>query len=76
MSAEKGPGAVASRTWEQCTAAARLAAKLGSELGLDPLGHARIRALTAGAASTEHSLADMKAAGRAAIDAEATEDEP
>jgi hypothetical protein len=31
---EKGPGAVPSRTWEQATAASRLSAKLGSDLGL------------------------------------------
>jgi hypothetical protein len=60
---EKGPGAVPSRVWEQATAAARLAAKLGSDLGLDPLGHARIRALSAGAEATEASLADLAARG-------------
>lgn len=64
--AEKGAGAVPARVWEQVTAAARLAAKLGSELGLDPLGHARIRALSAGAESSEASasLAELSAEGR------------
>jgi hypothetical protein len=61
--AERGPGAVASRTWEQATAAARLAARLGSDLGLDPIGHARIRSLSAGAGATEATLADLAAAG-------------
>ena len=32
-----GPGKVSSRTWEQATAASRLAAKLGSDLGLTRL---------------------------------------
>lgn len=65
LSDEKGPGAVPARVWEQATAAARLAAKLGSDLGLDPIGHARIRALSVGAEATEASLADLTAEGRA-----------
>lgn len=65
VSADKGPGAVPARVWEQATAAARLAAKLGSDLGLDPIGHARIRALSAGADVSEASLADMAAEGKA-----------
>jgi hypothetical protein len=75
MSTEKGPGAVPSRTWEQATAATRLAAKLATDLGLDPIGHARIRALSAGAQATEHSLADLAERGAAIrlslVDAEA-----
>lgn len=74
---ENGPGAVPARVWEQCTAAARLAAKLGDDLGLSPIGHARIRALSAGADSSEAtaSLAELGAAGRrarlaGAVDAE------
>jgi len=61
---EKGPGAVPARSWEQVTACARLAAKLGSDLGLDPIGHAKIRALSVGAQATEATLADLAAAGR------------
>ena len=66
VSAEKGTGAVPARVWEQCTAAARLASKLGSDLGLDPISHARIRALSAGAESSEAnaSLAELSAEGR------------
>ncbi|MGA9315926.1 MAG: hypothetical protein WBV77_15010 [Solirubrobacteraceae bacterium] len=64
VTAEKGAGAVPARAWEQATAAARLAAKLGSDLGLDPIGHARIRALSAGAEATESSLTDLAAEGR------------
>jgi hypothetical protein len=64
VSAEKGPGAVSAKVWEQVTAAARLASKLGSDLGLDPLGHARIRALSIGAEATEASLSDLEARGR------------
>ncbi len=66
--AEKGAGAVPARVWEQATAATRLAAKLGSDLGLDPIGHARIRALSAGADASESaaSLAELGAEGRRA----------
>lgn len=53
---ERGPGAVPSRTWEQATAATRLSAKLGSDLGLDVIGHARIRALTVGAEATTRGI--------------------
>jgi hypothetical protein len=67
LSAERGPGAVASRVWEQATAATRLAAKLGSDLGLDPLGHARIRALSVGASAGEGALERMAARGREAL---------
>jgi hypothetical protein len=66
VSAEKGAGAVPARVWEQATAAARLAAKLGSDLGLDPIGHARIRALSASAeaSAASASIADLAAEGR------------
>jgi len=66
LSAEKGTGAVPARVWEQCTAAARLAAKLGDDLGLSPIGHARIRSLSAGAGASEASasLAELGAEGR------------
>jgi hypothetical protein len=62
---DKGPGAVPSRTWEQATAASRLSAKLGSDLGLDVIGHARIRALTVGAEVGAASLDGLMAEGRA-----------
>lgn len=65
VSAEKGAGAVSSRLWEQATAATRLAAKLGSDLGLDPIGHARIRALSTGADLGQATLDDLKAQGQA-----------
>lgn len=63
VSAEKGIGAVPARVWEQATAAARLAAKLGSDLGLDPIGHARIRALSIGAEASEASLQELAERG-------------
>lgn len=86
VSAEEGAGAVPARVWEQVTAAARLAAKLGSDLGLDPIGHARIRALSAGAEASESaSIADLaeqgrqirlaRAAGAADVDADALDDD-
>ncbi len=62
---EKGVGAVASRLWEQATAADRLAAQLGNVLGLDPLGRARLQSLTAGAEVAVASLASLAAEGRA-----------
>jgi len=65
LSDEDGPGAVPPKIWEQATAATRLAANLGSALGLDPIGHARIRALTSGAEATEATLGDLKTEGRA-----------
>jgi hypothetical protein len=77
LSADDGPGAVSSRTWEQATAAARLAAKLGQDLGLDPIGHARLRAVAGAAEVTAITLADLQATGReimarrTAIDADA-----
>jgi hypothetical protein len=64
VSAGQGPGAVPSRTWEQATAAARLAAKLATDLGLDPIGHARIRALSVNAEAVEMTLGDLMAEGR------------
>jgi hypothetical protein len=56
------------RLLEVATAAARLAAKLGSDLGLDPIGHAKIRALSAGAdaSGAAADLASLSAAGKAA----------
>jgi hypothetical protein len=56
------------RLLEVATAAARLAAKLGCDLGLDPIGHARIRALSSGAEASEAaaSLAQLGAEGRRA----------
>jgi len=63
LAAGRGPGAVPSRTREQANAAARWAARLGSDLGLDPVGHARIRSLVAGAEATESTLADLAVRG-------------
>ena len=62
---EKGTAAVPSRTWEQATAADRLAAQLGNVLGLDPLGKARLQSLAAGTELTVRSLADLAAEGAA-----------
>jgi hypothetical protein len=56
---------VPSRTWEQATAASRLSAKLGSDLGLDVIGHARIRALATGAESSLAGLQRVTERGRA-----------
>ena len=64
LSAEQGAGAVPARVWEQVTSAARLAARLGTDLGLDPIGHARIRALSVTAEASEATLADLAEQGR------------
>ncbi|HEX3842657.1 MAG TPA: hypothetical protein VHU85_17835 [Acidimicrobiales bacterium] len=78
----KGAGKVPSRTWEQATAATRLAHTLASDLGLTPLGEARLRAIAGTAAINELSLADLMAEGaeirkaaeaRHAVSATATE---
>jgi hypothetical protein len=61
---EKGAGRVPISLWPEATAATRLAAKLGSELGLDPLGHARIRALNAGSARDLGGLQALAEQGR------------
>jgi hypothetical protein len=42
------------------------------DLGLDPIGHARIRALSSGAAASEASLQDLAAEGRAIREARLT----
>lgn len=68
-SESKGPAAVSSRLWEQATAAARLSAKLGSDLGLDPLGHSRIRALSASAGASE-ALGAVRDRGQALVEAQ------
>lgn len=65
--AAKGAGKVPSRTWEQCTAATRLANTLAADLGLTPVGHARLRAIAGSAAATELTLADLVAQGEQAM---------
>ncbi len=45
----KGPGSIPVRLWESAASTTRLAAKLASDLGLDPIGHGRLQVL-AGAA--------------------------
>lgn len=67
VSAAKGPRAVAARVWEQATAATRLAHTLAGDLGLTPLGEARLRAVAGSAAVTEHTLASVAAQGRATV---------
>jgi hypothetical protein len=67
VTAAQGAGKVAVRLWEQATAADRLAAQLGNVLGLDPLGKARLKQAAAGAIHAEASLADLAAAGQAAL---------
>ena len=64
VAAAKGADKVPSRQWEQATAAARLASQLAAGLGLSPLGHAKLRAITAGAEVAQVGLADLMAQGR------------
>ncbi len=64
MAAEKGVERIASRVFEQATAASRLAAKLADELGLSPLGHARLKAVAATAEIGAVTLADLAERGR------------
>jgi hypothetical protein len=51
------------RLLEVATTAARLAAKLGSDLGLDPIGHARLKATAASAELGVQSLEQLAAEG-------------
>jgi hypothetical protein len=67
LSADKGPGSVPARVWESATAATRLAHTLAGDLGLTPLGEARLRAVAGSAAVTEMSLADLMARGEQAM---------
>ncbi len=64
VSSSKGTGAVPSRTWEQATASDRLAARLGTDLGLDPIGRARIVATATSAEVGQATLADLAEQGR------------
>jgi hypothetical protein len=59
---EHGPGKVPLRMWEQANSTDRLAADLGSKLGLDTAGRAQLRQT---AAETEHTLERLKAQGAA-----------
>ena len=62
----KGVTGVPSRTWEQATAASRLAATLGGLLGLDPMSRARLQR---DASQAGRNMADLEALaeqGRAA----------
>ncbi len=70
---EKGTAAVPSRTWEQATAADRLAAQLGNVLGLDPLGRARLQQLAAGTQLTVETLGQLAAKGQAIVEARLAE---
>lgn len=61
--ARNGPAAVPVRLWESLTAVTRSAAKQATDLGLDPLGHARLRATAANAEVSSITLADLIAQG-------------
>jgi hypothetical protein len=60
LAAEKGAGAIPTRTAEVANATARLANDLGAQLGLDPLSFAKIRALGA-SVSRDTAAADREA---------------
>ena len=82
VAADKGAGAVPIRLWESATACANASMKASALLGLDPQSYARLRATTGHAATTEATLADLKAQGQAtsgfqehAIAAQAAPDE-
>ncbi len=54
-----GPDKVSAKLYEQATASDRLAAQLGSVLGLDPLGRARLQQQAAGAAEAERQVRSL-----------------
>jgi len=64
-------GTPSPRLLEAATSAARLAWRMGDELGLTPKGHLELRALLAGTTSAEASLADLAADGRRVMAARA-----
>ena len=68
--ATAGPGKVPIRMWEQANATDRLAGDLGRKLGLDSAGRAQLRQSEA---STQSSLADLAATGRAIRERRAAE---
>src|ERR1700728_908804 len=57
---------VGARMLESATSTDRLAAKLGDDLGLSPLGRPRLKAVTAAGELGEASLAELAEQGRAA----------
>jgi len=61
---ERGVGNVAPRVLEQKNAATNTASKLAKDLGLDPIGHARLRAVAGAAEVTALTLADLELEGR------------
>ncbi len=81
--ADKGILTVGARMIEAAAATDRLAAKLGDDLGLSPLGKAKLKALTAAGEIGIASLADLAERGseirkrrQAAIDQESDQDAP
>lgn len=63
--ATDGVDAVPQRVWEAANAAANVAIKASSVLGLDASSYARLRATTLGGDVAEQSLADLVAEGAA-----------
>lgn len=63
VSDEQGVHKVPVRTWEQVTAAARLAHSMAGDLGLTPMGEAKLRAIAGSATATELSIADLQERG-------------
>jgi hypothetical protein len=67
IAAEKGVERISFRVFEQLNASRRLAARLASDLGLDPLGHSRILALKTSADVAGAGLDRLIAQGRQVI---------
>lgn len=64
--ATKGVEAISTRVLEAASRDDRLAAQLGNQLGLDPLGRARLSVAGAQEQHAAASLQDLAAQGRAA----------
>jgi hypothetical protein len=62
--AERGIERISFRVFEQLNSARRLAARLASDLGLDPLGHAKILSLKTSADVGQAGLESLAAKGR------------
>jgi hypothetical protein len=59
-----GKAKLSPRLLEAATSAARLAWRMGDELGLSPAGHAKLKMLAAGGEHAEQSIADLIEQGR------------
>jgi hypothetical protein len=66
--ATRGAGKVPSRTWEQLASWVRLTSQLGDNLGLSPLGRAKLKSAVGQGAQAEAGLEKLIAQGREIVE--------